>query len=340
MLRLATVLMIAIMAVFVTPAVAQTSYFPGGFAATVKGVLPSGVHFTRLAMYSFQPGGTLRQDFWYWQGDAPVWSWSAPGDIGSMGRQIGYAYQASYPYNFDQYNDVIGSVKFSSGNPTTLMGTWAALSADTVQVDFGGSGAEIWKVTWSDPSLAKIELVSATYVAGSMYYISPGNYNVSAVNAGWGFGGPGVGFTTAADMSVVKKDLPYGKYIRHNSWACTNEPVSVDSMNLGSFFVATTNDVLRYVTWDSSHWVFSYLAKPFYNSGTLATRISYQTSHDYNNNGFIWDDVGHTYSGLQIIDQSGAFRGIVFADVSPNGSPCQFGDNFTISAMYYLDTPN
>ncbi|MPS80219.1 MAG: hypothetical protein E2591_19305 [Achromobacter sp.] len=176
--------------------------FPGGYAVTLKGVLPGGVNFTRLCMYSFQPGGTMRSDFWYWQGDAPIWSAATPGDYGSIGRKVGYANQSSYPYNFDQNEYVQGSKKFSVSNsaPTTIFGTWSLQGSDSVLIDFGGS-TELWKATWSDATLTKIELQQANYITGSTYLKSDGTYNAAAVNAGWGFGGINVGFSTAVDIN-------------------------------------------------------------------------------------------------------------------------------------------
>lgn len=317
--------------------------FPGGYAVTLKGVLPGGVNFTRLCMYSFQPGGTMRSDFWYWQGDAPIWSAATPGDYGSIGRKVGYANQSSYPYNFDQNEYVQGSKKFSVSNsaPTTIFGTWSLQGSDSVLIDFGGS-TELWKATWSDATLTKIELQQANYITGSTYLKSDGTYNAAAVNAGWGFGGINVGFSTAVDVNGMHKNLLYGRVIRHNSWTGMDEPVSVDSMSLGALFLVTTTQALRYVGWDNTpgaqHQVFYYLAQPIGNAGMTVGRVCYQVSHDFNNNGHIADDMGHTYSGLQVIDQVGQFRGFVFADSSVNGAPVVTGDNHTISALYYLDT--
>ncbi|ANY17218.1 hypothetical protein AW878_21095 [Bordetella pseudohinzii] len=213
--------------------------------------------------------------------------------------------------------------------------------ADSVFIDFNGS-TELWRATWSDATLTKIELQHANYISGSVYLKSDGTYNAAALNAGWGFGGINVGFLTAVDVNGMHKDLPYGQVIRHNSWAALDEPVSTDSMSLATVFLATTTQALRYVGWDNTpgarHHVFYYLAQPFGNTGMTAGRVCYQVSHDYNNNGYIADDIGHTYSGLQVIDQVGNFRGFVFADSSVNGAPVATGDNHTISALYYLDT--
>ena len=62
----------------------------------------------------------------------------------------------------------------------------------------------------------------------------------------------------------------------------------------------------------------------------------YQTSHDFDNDGHISDDIGHVYSGIQILDSNSKLRGFVFADVSPRGN----AEYFTISSMYYLDSNN
>jgi hypothetical protein len=42
---------------------------PGNFSVVVKGILPNGKHFVKLAMYNFQPNGNMREDFWQWDYD-------------------------------------------------------------------------------------------------------------------------------------------------------------------------------------------------------------------------------------------------------------------------------
>ena len=337
--RLVHVLLFLSMLIFQGLAQAQAAPFPGGYAVTIKGELASGVHFTRLAMYSFQPDGTMREDFWYWSGNAPLWSPSNPGDYGPTGTQVGYANQPPYA-SADQNQYVQGSLKFSGGisNVNTLYGKWAA-NGSSVQITWATGDTETWNVTWSDPNLIKIELAQASYVTGGMFLQAGGVRNYSAVNAGWGFGGPGVGFTNGVATSAVKKDLS-GYVIRHNAWSCTDEPVSADQMNLASYFLLTTNNVLRYVTSNEGYPVFSYLDEPPANQGLLSIRVNYQTGHDFDGAGYLAsNEPGHTYSGLQIIDMSGHFRGFVFSDSSAAQTPKCAGDNQTISSLYYLDTP-
>jgi hypothetical protein len=116
----------------------------------------------------------------------------------------------------------------------------------------------------------------------------------------------------------------------------------MSGMTLKSFY-KTNNNVLKHLFWDCKpngrHWVFSYFVMPnSSNSGRLLARrrVFYQTSHDFDNDGHISGDMGHIYSGIQILDSNDQLRGFVFADVSPRG----YAEHFTISAMYYLDSNN
>src|SRR6185369_7490324 len=105
---------------------------------------------------------------------------------------------------------------------------------------------------------------------------------------------------------------------RHNAWCGApdvNEPVAATGLFLDVFHPTTTG-VLRYVYPDGSTWVFVYFARPKKNRGILARRVMLQTSHDWEGDGEIADELGHTYSGLEILDATGAPRGFVFADAS------------------------
>lgn len=335
---------------------------PGGYAVTLKGVMPDGSHLTRLAMYSFRPDGSLKRDMWEWSSSAAHWYSSTPGDYGSIGATIGTDTASSYPGSVDSTYPVWGSVKFASGvNATTTAATWVpippgtcASSADcTVRVTFPDGTTEKWKTTWSDAHLDKMELLDASYLAaGSSYYLAAsGARDAAATNAGWGFGGPGIGFVTAVPLEALMSNgvspapALHGLSDRFNAWSCTSEGIVPQDLYLQSHFNATSTKVLRYVAWDnavkSRHWVFSYFARPPGSTGTLATRVSYQTSHDFDDDGEVANNVGHIYSGLEVIDSTGKFRGFVFSDSSPNdeSQPCSLDPiyNHTVSSLFYLD---
>jgi hypothetical protein len=94
--------------------------------------------------------------------------------------------------------------------------------------------------------------------------------------------------------------------------------------------------VLRYVASDGPLFVFSYFTRSRRLDGILARRVAYQTSHDFDGDGHIADDLGHLYSGLEVLGSDGGLRGFVFADSSPSFDGCD--EDNTISSIWYLDT--
>jgi hypothetical protein len=301
---------------------------PGSYVVTATGLLLDGRAFTKLAMYSFQPGGRVRQDYWSWYNNEPS-------QYGPTSRQVGHVHQPTYPHNVDQAQMIQGMTRFHGGESslTTAFGTWTR-SGHSIAIAWSDGTSESWRITWRDPRLFKIELVSATYVSGRCYLSSDLSRSATARNAGWGFGGPGPGFTEGRTLAQSDKNYT-GLFARYNAWTSppSFEPVARDSMTLLTSYHRTNADVERYVFWDGvagSH-VFAYLSRPQSNPGMLARRVMYQISHDFGHNGHIGDDIGHTYSGLQILDATGVVRGFVFSDSSPAGA------NNTISALTYLD---
>ena len=80
---------------------------PGSYSAVVTGSLSDGSYFVRLAMYSFQSGGTFRQDFWYWNSKQSNPRAEAGPNIGTVGGQSAA----------DSAKKVVSSSAFIAGRP-------------------------------------------------------------------------------------------------------------------------------------------------------------------------------------------------------------------------------
>jgi len=320
---------------------------PGNFSVIVKGILPNGKHFVKLAMYSFQSNANMQVDLWYWdydQGD----KYSGHLLIGSLPSPIPY-----YQCKDDENKYVIGMDKYHKENFTRIHGTWARndrnihinLNHNNIQEE------EEWHISWEDGNtnqsntLYKIELIDANYVGHRDRFYLQSDLSRSTdcvpLNVGWGFGVGGeteFGISKSIDECHAKNY--YGLHLRHNSWLNTDENIVRSGMLLKGFY-KTNNNVLKHLFWDCKpngrYWVFSYFAIPDSNSGRQALRrVIYQTSHDFDNDGHISNDIGHIYSGIQVLDSNNQLRGFVFADVSPRAN----AEHFTVSAMYYLDSNN
>jgi hypothetical protein len=315
---------------------------PGNFAVTMTGRLPSGIHFTRLAQYEFHGScdgatgsGTVDERLWSWTGA------DAGKVYGSAKLRIGDAVDPDYSGNADRKKKMQGHRLFqkSVSRLGRRAGTWT-FDGKTIAITWADGPTEQWAHTWQDqaaaPSLHKIELTAASELGGATYLRADGTRDAAAENAGFGFGGPGPDFTVAREIPDV-----IGGYLglikRHNAWcgaADVNEPVAATGLFLDVFH-ATSTGVLRYVYPDASTWVFVYFGRPKRNRGVLARRVMLQTSHDWGGDGEIADDIGHTYSGLEVVDATGKVRGFVFADASTAFDTCD--ENHTTS-IYYLDT--
>ncbi len=344
-LPVVTILATIIGAALAPAARAGSCPVPGSYVVTLTGRLPTGPHFTRLAMYAFAGdcqdtagSGTIAERFWYWRGDAT-------GRVyGSTGRRIGDVVppDPGYAGNADRRKTVQGLRSFHRGRSglTTLTGTWTR-AGNVVSIAWSGGDTESWRFTWQDdvaaPHLRKLELTAASYVQGAIYLAPDGTRDPSAPNAGFAFGGPGPDFAYAAPIANVAATSYLGLIRRHNAWCgapSADDLVSETGLTLPLFRLTTTG-VYRYVAADAPYWVFAYFAAPPRNPHELARRVILQTSHDWNGNGTIADDLGHTYSGLQVIDDAGNLRGFVLADSSSSVDGCD--EDHTISSLYYLD---
>lgn len=310
---------------------------PGTYAVTITGRLPSGIHFTRLALYAFTGNcsagagsGSVSESFWYLPGDA------RRREYGSTGVRVGIAADPAYAGTKDKARTVRGSKRFHGGpaKVSTLTGSWL-LAGGSVDVTWSGGDTERWRHTWHDATLDKLELVATSYLGGSPYLSDAGVRDPAAETAGWAFGGSGSSATAGVPIS------PTGSYSglirRHNAW-CGAPASDANVYETGltpSLFHLTSTAVLRYVASDGPQFVFSYLTRSRRLDGILARRVAYQTSHDFDGDGHVADDLGHLYSGLEVLGNDGQLRGFVFADSSPSFDGCD--EDNTISSIWYLD---
>lgn len=309
---------------------------PGTYAVTLSGRLPSGLHFTRLALYAFEGtcsagagNGTVREDFWYAQGDAAARSY------GSAHVRVGVTSDPGYAGTADRNRTIRGLERFNANlrNVSTITGTWAFASG-AVDVTWSTGDTERWRHTWHDATLDKLELVAASYVSGSVYLSDAGARDPAAETAGWALGAPGTSATAGVPLAPSASYL--GLIRRHNAWCgapASDANVSATGLNPPLFHVTSTG-VLRYVAADGPLFVFSYFSRTRRLEGILGRRVVYQTSHDFDGDGHIDDDLGHTYSGLEVVASDGQLRGFVFMDASPSFDGCD--ENDTISSIWYL----
>src|SRR5205814_10314387 len=120
--------LLAVVAAAAPPSViAADCPLPGTYAVTITGRLASGVHFARLALYSFEGtcnagagSGSVAEHFWYFPGDAT-------GHVyGSTHVRIGVAADATYAGTADKARTVRGIQRFNAGPAAVSMltGTW------------------------------------------------------------------------------------------------------------------------------------------------------------------------------------------------------------------------
>ena len=248
----------------------------------------------------------------YWQ-----WNSSDPHEVART-TPVG---SLPYPLSRDQNDQSAWAMGATSLQypPTPLRGYYA-FDGFTISLSWSSGETESWTLFPVDNTLDEIQLLSASSLIGEVYQSSD---TPTVSNAGWGFGGQKPPFSFVSPLPQL--DLA-GLFSRFNAWSCSQEPVAADMLRL-STFSPTSTSVLRLSPPNHSFLAYLY---PFPYSPLLA----YQTSHDFNSNGNIQDDIGHSYSGLQIIDSLGKFRGAVFADASPASYGC---GSYTTSALFYLN---
>lgn len=164
----------------------------------------------------------------------------------------------------------------------------------------------------SSGSLRRNEDTIATYNGADSYpdYVSSTGNEIYA--AGFAFGSSKE-ISYMSSLAGLKKnytglDLNFGYNAQDTDGI--NNPFLANFDTFGYWNDAQT--VIRYIYSSGNMSVYAYLTAPATgNTGVLARRVMYQSSHDFTSNGNIQDDPGHMLPGLAIIDGTGKFRGMV-----------------------------
>lgn len=223
------------------------------------------------------------------------------------------AYKVGHVCGETQYDDsayITTSVQVSA---SIQFGSWS-LSGTTLKIIWPYR-TELWTYTAIDTALNKLELIPQ-----------------AANEFGYAFGAYGWGMDRASDLPAV---TPFVGMLRQwNRWVT---PMTVTDYP----------QAIEFKIFDkTSTGTFRYAEIPTYAYVTRAKEITprmvfMQASHDWDGNGRIDNDFGHTNTGLQIIDANGALRGFVFAESSCVGATpavCANGSvTITTGAMYLLN---
>lgn len=322
----------------------------GSFSTVVTGLDSDGAHYVRLAMYSFQEGGNMREDFWAWFSDKDYSYGTYPLRIGSR--------PGENPAVKDQDKLIMGPLNHlkdkpfvSIDVPQTLYGRWNR-SGDTVNITWNGGPVERWTLEAIDGDLNKISLRYTSTRPQSAYYGYTGQPDPNAQIAGWGFGASGWGFgeaeTNLSELTATYK----GMFLQYDGQTRTNPGVKFASFALQPpYFYPSDTGVLKLFTTPDpkeadQHNFFAYLGLlgdlwldgQRRDKDRLARRMVYHFSHDYGDGtspyGHIQTvGVGHSGTALQIIDAKKKYRGFVMAENT------RHYPERTLSAYYFLKQP-
>ncbi|AIY16028.2 hypothetical protein KR76_03310 [Pimelobacter simplex] len=318
---------------------------------------------------------TERYWAWNTATDTPASAWGSSSNnycITYVGVPTGGTPQpdsSSAPLCRVEFHDNINTPALE-GEPSSLTGTYtnvtspgvAPVDGDVIQVTWaGGAGVERWRYAFSNDKIAKIEMIYFDkFQAPNDFYAAQPTYALrdqQAVNAGWGWGAAGTtlkgGLGTEAIRDEVVSQGPaitgcqkfwnnfYGNPVRSNTQV--NNPTECgEIISLGSYTLTTaTWPKLRYVTGlpcvngGAVYRYFSALDANTQVASVTDRRIQSVVEHDFNCNGRISDNFGHTQMGLQIIDADGRFAGVVMIQDQYNGNPAPLNYD-SIGASYFV----
>lgn len=307
---------------------------PGAYVSSTMW-LSGGRRCARLGQLAFMESGELRA--WSWTLCQDTWEGYA--DVVPVGSS-----EQEGPGD-DAEALVQSQAAFIGQEPVRRVGTWEEASEGVVSLQWEDGSTESWARTWHDEALNKLELfeLSAADEPGNTWLAQDAEgrtRDATARNMGVAFGGRATpGFETGLSALDAEMDRNYhGRFLRWNGYYEPPEDeggVKADELGLTSFYLTDTG-VARYLYGGDGGgmYVYAYLALPEERDGLRTRQIVYQTSHDFDNDGNIADGPGHTYAGLQILDATGTFRGVVFADQSYDTG---LEEVVILSAMYYLD---
>jgi len=306
-----------------------------------------GEHYVRLCMFTFNPDSTITNNYWEWSLYDATDSIPYPNDYNNnpeayttrlVGNGVG-GYHPGPLFNQDQDKHIGGLPRHlgSASNLTLDTGTWS-LTGRRITIVWNDGRWEKWYIIWEEPgNLYKIEQYDASYIKeGTRYsltkdavnYADPDRRDLEAVNVGWGFGCSSYDFTYARPSgSEFKVDL-IGASLLYNIGLTPHErPVAYGAGAGFSDFHLTDTDVLRTCVEGTTYWSYGYFTAPLNNPGILARRALYHLAGDGQNLGHIEYMWGHRNAMLQIIDNAGAYRGVVVV---------QYYTDLSVAARYWL----
>ncbi len=307
---------------------------PGTFVSTAMWA-EGGVRCSRLAQLALQDGGDLSAWSWTFCQDA----WGGYADVVPIGASEQDAPAEDAAFEVQSHAIFIGQ------EPTLREGHWDALTDTAVELSWEDGSTERWARTWTDETLDKLELFqvsAADAPTDTWLQEQDGAFarDEDATVLGVAFGGPeDPGLEVGLDgLDDYMETNYFGRFLRWNGYYTAPDDalgVNSDELGLSSFYLTDTG-VARYVYGGDGGgmYIFCYLALPEDREGLRTRQIVYQTSHDFDNDGNIADGPGHVYAGLQIVDATGTFRGVVFADQSYDTGVEAV---MILSSMYYLD---
>lgn len=267
------------------PAYAATP--PAGRGSYVVGVLgdspTKGRSWVRLAMYSLRADGSARMDYWAWNQDKTLLR--TPTGFRTSGCQYDCPVWTSEGFE-------------PGAGPSQTFGTWS-VQGDKVEIKWSDTVTEVWRYVNHD-NITKLDLNSAT----------------NRPTVGWGWGST-KGFSTYATMSQIKsKNVALAGLYRQNNYG-ESSGTQKTGLDLSLFGQCNAN-CLRLHTTDDKY----YLAGGSAQTGQLDGRKLY-----YNLQKFKVDSskcigeqseigAGHLRPSLQIIDDTGAFRGMISVEAT------------------------
>lgn len=279
---------------------------PGGRSKYVVTVMGGAVNakFVRIAQYTFTAAagttGTVSEQFKYWNQS------TFTGDSNTNKVLTGYT-TAGCPFNC-----TIKTPKgFQPGQAwSTLSGTYTIDANGRVVITWSGGQYETWTITTPKSYYAKFTIFNSNY----------------DVQKGWGFGS-NAAFTTGATVTQIKaagllNDYEYWQ----NSYGVPNSQNTNGWLDMAPYIICGSSNSLQLPApagvpvCDNAYWR-SYFAG---NPATDGRKIYWQhqlgsvacSDSQGSSTTCISVGGGHTFAMLQVIDDSGVFRGFVGAEAS------------------------
>ncbi|MEP6696198.1 MAG: hypothetical protein ABJA34_04875 [Pseudonocardiales bacterium] len=280
-----------------TPAQAAAANLPAGRSTYVIAAIggPYNSMYVRVATYRFATNNTMTEKVWSWRQN------SITGGAANMKRYSGYTTSGCLrvcpvrtPVNFQQ-----------GGVPITATGNWAIDAYGHLSMRWSWGATEIWRLDTSQASFVGASIVTS---------------NQGIVKA-WGFGSTAAANAGVTIGQVVVAERLYGPLVQNVYGANTQY------LNLGFHFPdysrCTNGTCLQgkaVTAADKRAWYNTYIAgnpsvdgrKNFWNfqTGWVAQIEQLGTVCISTNGG------GHTAAMLQVIDDTGHFRGWVGVEAS------------------------